>query len=365
MKNDLSSAKNRIIDWMRSTNGFLFVILISLIMAMIAFIFHNPIIRFPSNSQFGILNLIPMEYWWALTISFVLMAVNVPNNKKYYSFISMIFFIILFINIESFFLHNPVGTPDAYGHFLLGINLEDSSNNFFSFELGTYPSGYFGSFIFSKLIMEMLGLSITATVPLLSIFRIVVPIWFFTCIYVLFTKLMPAIKARIITIIMTLAIPYFQFHYSPHAFGLIILPLLIYTIVVPTSNTRNNFLMQILLFSFLMFTHGPTTIYIALIYAFVVFIHHGLKSTKQSRISLNISMPVAAYFVIGMMIFNPMVSHLIFTTIGSWGMQASITHIPYISDFEIFNLGIQQTGVLGLERLGGNFALAVRHLSNF
>jgi hypothetical protein len=358
MTNALSSAGNRIILWMRSANGALIVILISLILAMIAFMFHNPFIRVSSDIQFGILSLIPMEYGLALILSFILMVVNVTNKKRYYFFISMIFFILLFINVESFFLHNPVGGTDSYGHYLKGFYLEDRLNDLFSFDLATYPGGYFGSFIISKIAMELLGLNLTATVPLLTIFKMVMPFWFFACMYFLLTKLMPITKARIITILMIMSIPYFQFHYSPQAFGLIILPLLIYSIIIPTNNAPKNFLLQILLFSFLMVTHGPTTIYIALAYAFTVFMHYGLKSTRQNRACLNVSMPIAVYFLIGMSIFNPMVFHLFYSTFGNLGIQATINYSSTISEIGIFNLGIRQVGFLGIERLGGNYALA-------
>ncbi len=346
-------------NWMRTTNGMLLTVLVSLALAMVAFMFHNPILQFPSDSQFGILSLIPAEYWLALILSFVLMAVNITNKKRYCFFIAMSIFIMLFINMESFFLHNPVGTTDAYGHYFNGINLANSSNLFFSNDpLATYPQLYFGSFIFTKILVVLLGVDLAATVPLLSIFRILMPFWFFTCMYLLFKKLMPLTKARIIMILMIMSIPYFQFHYSPHAFGLIILPLLIYTIIVPARNIRNNFLLQLLLFSFLMFTHGPTTIYIALAYAFTAFMHYGLKSTKTARTSLNTYMPVAIYFLIGMSILNPLFYNLIFSMFSNLGLQAVINCKVNIHGIGIFNSGIQQAGILGVERLGGNFAMA-------
>ena len=71
-----------------------------------------------------------------------------------------------------------------------------------------------------KLLIELINENLDTTVSLLSFFRMVMPFWFFACMYFLFKKLMSVTKARIIAIVMIMAIPYFQFHYSPHAFGL-------------------------------------------------------------------------------------------------------------------------------------------------
>jgi len=359
MKNALSYAGNRTLVWMRSLNGLLSVILISLLLMLIAFISHNPILRFPDDAQFGIFSLIPVEYWVALALSFILMIANVTNEKRYHFLISMIFFIVVFVDIESFFLHNPVGTTDAFGHYLTGVNLADSSNVFFSTDpLTSYPQLYFGSFIFSKMLAELLGLNLIATVPVLAIFRLIMPIWFFVCMYFLLTKLVPKTKARIITIVMIMAIPHLQFHYSPFAFGLIILPLLIYTIIVPTPDFHKNLLIQAILFTFLMLTHGPLTIYIVPAYAVTVFLHYGLKSTRNSRAHLNVSMPLAVCFIIGMSIFNPLFNHLFFATLDKFGLSATMAYCNVFSGMGYFNPGLQPIGLLGLERLGGNYAVS-------
>jgi hypothetical protein len=358
MKKALSDLGNRCLGCMRSPNGFMAIALVSIILAIISSLLQNPLMRLPVDSQFGILDQIPWEYWLALALSFSLMMANVLNGKRYYALVSMLFFAIIFVNIESFFQHDPVGTTDAYMHFMNGATLGDASNAFFTFELGDYPNGYFGSFIFTKVMVETLGIGNNGIVPLLSIFRFLVPIWFFGCMYLLFTKITSATKARIITIVMILAIPYLQFHYSPHAFGLIIMPIMLYTIIVPAENPRKNMLLQMLLFTYLMFTHGPTTIYIALVYAFATVMHHALRKTKKDRSGLNVGLPVAIYFLASMMVCNPLINQLVSNTLSEVRLLSLIPNAIGVNGGGAPLFIPDLAGLPGLERLGGNFLFA-------
>ncbi|MBW1886743.1 MAG: hypothetical protein JRI52_00130 [Deltaproteobacteria bacterium] len=345
-------AGNRFIVFMRSTLGFRLIMLVSILLALLTMILHNPLLRLPTTAQLGILSLIPPEYCLALILSFMLMVTNIGNEKRYYFFASMMLFTLLFISLESFFLHNPVGTTDAYGHFLRGANMEDYSNPIFSFDSGWYPNGYFGSFLFTKVMVELLGLENTSTVPLISIFRVLVPLFFFGCMYFLFTKLMTLTKVRMLTIIMIMAIPYFQFHYSPHTFGLIIMALMLYTILVPTENPVKNYLIQILLFSFLMVTHGPSTLYIGIAYGVAAFLNYALKSTRQERKGLNVCLPVGTYLIVGALLFNPIIFKIVSITFSGAGMLSITTMVPGDS------FSLNNSLIMGLERLGGSYVLA-------
>jgi hypothetical protein len=355
MNGAISGIGRRIAGWLQSPVGFTALTLLSLVLAIVASLDTRPLMRLSPDSEYGILNVIPWEYWLAIAISFSLMAANVFNSKKFYSPLSMFFFIILFVNVESFFLYEPVGSTDAYMHFLNGATLADSGNTFFSLDAPPYPNGYFGSFMLTKMMVETMGLGNGDVVALLSIFRFIVPLWFFSCTYFLLTRLTTLRRARFITAVAILGIPYFQFHYSPQAFGLILLPILLYTVAVPNVNMKKCLVIQVLLFTILIFTHGPTAIFFALTYAFVAFMHRLMIFAKQTPGGLNVSAPVAAYFLVGMVLTNPMIYRLASITFDG---GASLSFIAQAVSVPATGTGLlwqAQLGLPGLGRVGGHF----------
>ncbi|MFH0815927.1 MAG: hypothetical protein V1934_03820 [Methanobacteriota archaeon] len=357
MNRAIADVGSRVARWLQSPVGFTALTLLSLVLAIVASLNTRPLMRLSPDSQFGILNVIPWEYWLAIAMSFSLMVANVFNKKRGYFPLSILIFVVLFVNIESFFLAEPVGSTDAYLHFVKGAALADSGNTFFSFDLGAYPNGYFGSFMFTKVVAETMGLGNGDVVFVLSVFRFLVPLWFFGCMYYLFTKLTTLRRARGISIVMILGIPYFQFHWSPHAFGLILLPILLYTVAVPSDNRKKCLAIQVLLFTLLIFTHGPTAIYFALTYAFIVFMHRLLIFAKKSPSELNVSAPVAAYFLVGMVLTNPMISHLASVTFNGGNSLSVLANAIGVSAGGAGPFSPGQVGLPGLERVGGHFLI--------
>lgn len=342
-----TSFPEKIFFTIQSVYGFLIIILISILLLLKATLSHNPLIEYPVDAQFGIFSLVPLEYYIALFLTFTLMVVNIWNKNKWYFYLSMLVFITVFISVESFFLYQPVGTDDAYMHLLRGAQLEITANPLLSHADGSYPYGYFGSFTFGKMISEVIGLKDSTLVPFLSFFRLIVPLVFFSFIYLLIKKFTSLLKARAVLIIMILSIPYFHFHYSPHAFGLIILPLFIYTTIVPKERVKSIYLLQILFFIFLMFSHGPTTLYVMFTYVFVLFFYFILRRKNLIEDKLNVNVFTGAFFIIGTVLTNPTLANKI-----------PIFNTTTVTSNSLFiNYSEQITNIFGLERLGNNYLL--------
>ena len=354
----LSAFAAKLMAGLQSITGFATVLAISLMLVIISYFTSNPITSMPVESQLGLLNIIPLEYCIAIFLSLALMVSNIWNKRKPFFFASMLLFIFIFINIESVFLYNPVGSTDAFGHFLRGATLDDSSNPFVT--TAGYPYGYFGSFLFTKIACVFLGLQGSDVMPALTIFRMALPLLFFSLMYYVLLRFMSAERARAIMVIMVISIPYFQFHYSPQAFGLILLPLFIITMISQHQNPGKYYAAQIAIFALLMFTHGPTTFYLALTYFFSVAMCAILRRKRYAVGKINACFGLSLVFLAGSIFANPIIFKLIdnilaefnivlFTTSG-----ASALNLRNVFAFDSLN-PTEYLGALGLDRLGGNY----------
>jgi hypothetical protein len=345
----------RVADVLRSRNGFLLIFTMTVLLGMVSYALHSPLIELPVNSQLGILGVLPLEYYLAIGLSLLLLFANLRNEKRGYFFASLLLVVFMFVCMEYIFLWNPIGNSDAYGHFFGGANLQDSGNPLLSYSSGNYPYGYFGSFVLTKMLVSVVGMKNTDTVMFLSIFKVAATLLFFSFLYFLLMRVMSTSNARLVTVIMVFANPYFQFHYSPQAFALIILPIFLYTIVAPRFDGKRMYAIQFLLFLFLMFTHGPTTIYLALAYFFATIILYYARSKKFADCRMNANIPLAIALLVGMLLTNPSAIRLIqitFAPINPIGYMPAGVNIIDIKGVPIFPVGVD---FLGVERFGDNF----------
>ncbi|MFO7618157.1 MAG: hypothetical protein R6W91_00605 [Thermoplasmata archaeon] len=307
------------------------------------------------EAQLGILQMLPPEYYVAIALSALLLLANFDNKRWGYFFFSMLLLIFTFTCLEAVLYCNPVGATDAYGRYTSGISLAQSANPFFS--PTAYPYLYCGSFLYTKVFSIIAGIGNSNTVPFISLFKVLATLSFFSLLYFILLRSMSLRVARLLTVLMVFANPYLQFHYSPPAYGLLFTTILIYTILAQRQNHGKILVIQILLFSFLVITHGPYTLYFTMAYLFTSILHWFFRRRVWAEATVNISIPTAVLFTAGMLLMNPSITmrvKSIITWLSPLSAKVSYVNMVNVSHSIPEHLGY---GTLGMERFGTNYII--------
>jgi hypothetical protein len=114
---------------------------------------------------------------------------------------------------------------------------------------------------------------------------------------------------------------------------------------------------QFLLFLFLMLTHGPTTVYLAIAYLFAAISVAYMKRTKAIDCRINANVPMALTIMAGTLLTNPSLINIM--KISVTGFSISAFQPALINAIGLHGLQTQPFGsnFLGMERLGSNYFL--------
>jgi hypothetical protein len=206
--------------------------------------------------------------------------ISIGIDKERYFYYSLVVFILIVWNI-SIFIENYPRTWDSYWHFNTSTVLlnqgslsEISTGGIYNYL--RWP----GSFLHTVSILEVLGIAgVQSNLLFLQYFPLFSSLASTFFFYIFFKRILEANAAKLSTLVFLLINVYLQFHYSPQAYGLILLPVFLYSL---TFKGRKWIFIQLIVFAGIVVTHLPTTLFIIFLYMSLPII------SKVTRIKENV-----------------------------------------------------------------------------
>lgn len=225
--------------------------------------------------EFGLLQVLPIHFWAGLVCYIVGLLTTIRQVGKN-TFLSLLLLLNFMITGVPVTVESNARIHDAWWHLATARTIVDSGNMESRESLPFMYLNWPGSFIFTALAV------ITSDVPVFSyirVFPLISSSIFLMGYYLSISQLVKnEFHRRYGAIAILFFDPWLQFHNSPQAFALMLLPLILFTL--PKSG-RKWTLMTLLLYSSAVISHPITSIFLLLVTTTSYLMRQTLNSSAQ------------------------------------------------------------------------------------
>jgi len=226
------------------------------LLLMIATVALGPVIDIDPENSLGIFSEIPLTYVAALILVFVGMVFAFTLSSDRYFYFGVVVMTLLVWNTVTFIEPYP-RFWDAYRHFIVPYSMTDGSLDTFTMARMFRKDFYLDwplSYHLTALALNSLGVEgQEGTIRFLQFFPLFASLGSLGFWIIFARRVFEPQRAKLcVALLFTLNV-YFQFHYSPHAFGLMILPIFLLTLTYKQS--MGSFLCFALVWVLLLGTH--------------------------------------------------------------------------------------------------------------